>query len=80
MWTRYDSPQVFKSFVDADGFADTANSQNVGGYGDWRLPTEEELLSLVDERFKPTIDQLFQCEPRHYICKTPLKAVRSSRR
>ena len=33
----------------------------LGGYSDWRLPSEEELKSIVDYgRYKPAIDPIFQ--------------------
>ncbi len=33
---------------------------NVGGVKDWRLPTREELLSIVDlTRFNPAVDPIF---------------------
>jgi hypothetical protein len=40
--------------------------------GGWRLPTIQELLSLVDyERFDPAIAPVFECRPNYYWTATP---------
>ena len=45
---------------DTEDFIHALNSDNFGGFSDWRLPTTEELLSIVDyERYDPSIDTTY---------------------
>jgi len=57
-------------FADAKKLAENCG---VGDHTDWRLPTIEELLSLVDyTRCKPAIDTaFFRCESSWYWSSTP---------
>lgn len=43
-----------------------------GGHSDWRLPTREELESILDlTRSDPAIDPVFSCESAWYWTSTP---------
>ena len=48
------------SGTDTQDFIETLNSEDHGGFSDWRLPTREELYSIVDYgRHNPAIDTAF---------------------
>jgi len=48
------------SGTDTEDFINTLNSAEFGGYSDWRLPTREELRSIVDYgRNYPAIDTAY---------------------
>ena len=52
------------SFCNTSAYADRVNQSNYCGYSDWRLPTANELLSLVDDQRKknkvaPLLDTRF---------------------
>jgi hypothetical protein len=53
MWQQQEAGKRF-TWNDAMQYARTSN---FAGYSDWRLPTIEELKSLIDEKYKPTINQ-----------------------
>lgn len=65
MWTQADSPQRM-NWQEALAYAQTKNSENYLGHGDWHLPDAKELQSLVDysrspdATASPAIDLLFQ--------------------
>jgi len=43
--------------TDTEDFIDTLNTESYGGFSDWRVPTREELRSIVDSsQFDPSID------------------------
>lgn len=52
------------SFCNTHAYADRVNQSNYCGYSDWRLPTAEELLSLINptrkqQNIKPLLDTHF---------------------
>ena len=54
MWTIDDIADDRMNWNDADA---AAKAVTLGGFNDWRLPTRQELLTLVDDtRFGPAID------------------------
>jgi hypothetical protein len=42
----------------------------LGGYGDWRLPPKDELLTIVIHGNNPTIDPVFDCRSAKYWTST----------
>ena len=68
MWQKGGSPSDMK-FDSAVKYVEELNSSRFGGYGDWRLPTIEELCSLMEgtpnnsEKF---MDNLF--DPAQGLC------------
>ncbi len=48
MWQQSGSDEDL-TYAEAQDYIKTLNSANFGGYHDWRLPTVEELLSLVEK-------------------------------
>lgn len=47
MWQQAGSSQ-FKSYQKALGYAQELNQGRFGGFNNWRLPTKEELMSLIE--------------------------------
>lgn len=44
----YDPSGLYGSATDASGFVTAVNTTNLCGYSDWRMPTADELQSIVD--------------------------------
>ena len=44
----YDPDHLYGTASDASGFVSAVNASNLCGHGDWRLPTADELQSIVD--------------------------------
>ena len=69
IWSRATLPAGRRNWKDAQKAAATCT---LGGFSDWRLPTVQELLSIVDyERTQPAIDPVFECEDSWYWTGTP---------
>ena len=58
------NPNDTSSFCNSSAYAERVNQSNYCGYSDWRLPTSEELLTLVDstrvqQDIRPRLDTRF---------------------
>lgn len=63
--------------TDTEDFTNALNSDNFGGFSDWRLPTIEELLSIVDyERYDPSIDTFYFPNTKSYYYWSSITNVR----
>lgn len=68
MWMKEGSQERLK-YEEVEEFVVELNKEQ---YPDWRLPTIEELFSLVDfTRREPAINPLFKCESAGYWSSTP---------
>jgi len=71
-WTRRNVGGKRMTWSDAKAACTAARE---GGFDDWRLPTIQELLTLVDySRTQPAIDPAFECESNWYWSATPYSA------
>lgn len=70
MWSRENVPGGRMSWAKAK---EACAKLELGGFSDWRLPTIQELLTLVDyERHEPAINtDFFACESSWYWTSTP---------
>lgn len=67
MWQREGSKERM-NWDDANKYC---KSSEVGSYKDWRLPTKEELESILDLNKKdPAINPIFKCESAGYWSST----------
>ena len=68
MWQRGDDG-VKKNWKDADKYC---KELQLNGYKDWRLPSIDELVSIVDKnRFAPAINtKVFNCKNSYYWSST----------
>ena len=67
MWQKGGSPHPVTR-EKAELYAENVNRDRLGGYSDWRLPTLEELASLMERSWKNHdlfIDPLFEKTQRH---------------
>jgi len=68
MWMKEGSQERL-TYAQAEDFVSELNKEQ---YPDWRLPTREELLTLVDDtKYNPAINPIFKCEPAGYWTSTP---------
>jgi Protein of unknown function (DUF1566) len=72
MWTR----KTIGKGLNWSAAKEACSKLREGGFEDWRLPTIQELLSLVDySRTSPAIDtSAFECESNWYWSATPYSA------
>lgn len=72
MWAKEGSGSEL-NFKSAEKYCKDLVLPSKGGYTDWRLPTREELLTIVDDKkFDPAIDPVFVCKSSWYWTATPL--------
>lgn len=69
-WSRGNVPGGRMNWAKAK---EACTALRLGGFTDWRLPTIQELLTLIDyERHEPAINtDFFQCESSWYWTSTP---------
>ena len=58
--------------TDTEDFIDTLNSESYGGFSDWRVPTREELRSIVDYDRTVNTDYFPNTVPASYWSSTTL--------
>ena len=69
MWTKANVGSKALNWKDAKAAAEAVR---IGDSTDWRLPTIQELLTLVDyDRHDPAIDPVFKCDSTWYWTSTP---------
>lgn len=67
MW---DNRDLCKKYTHDEAMRE-AETMSVAGYTDWRLPTIEELVSIVDySKYNPAIDNIFNCQSSRYWLST----------
>ena len=69
MWQKEGSQERL-NYAQAEEFVAELNKEQ---YPDWRIPTREELESILDlERREPTINPMFECQSAGYWSSTPV--------
>lgn len=62
LWQQ-ESPDGTYTWEDAHNYC---KSLRLAGHTDWRLPTIEELKTLINKKYMPTIDPIFNCKSWWY--------------
>jgi hypothetical protein len=71
LWQQSPSDKTF-IWEDAKRYC---KSLMLAGYGDWRLPTFDEIKVLINRKYQPTIDPIFKCKPGIYWSSSTLVGV-----
>jgi hypothetical protein len=71
-WMQATAPGTY-SWQQALDYADDLNDNNTFGYDDWRVPSIEDLSSIVDAgRYDPAIEPVFSAEDSAYWSSTSI--------
>jgi hypothetical protein len=71
MWEQHPSPVRYSWLQATDERIAALNTQPLGGYTDWRLPTRVELVTLIDDtRYDPACDPILTCQSNFYWSAT----------
>ena len=66
-WENHQKMPTSMSWDKAHGYVNRLNARAYAGHADWRLPTVQELVSLVDyTRHDPAIDPAFEHTVSYY--------------
>jgi hypothetical protein len=66
MWQRKGPPRKYT----LQQAIDYCRGLTLGDFTDWRLPTIDELKTLINVTREPTISQVFQCQRNWYLSST----------
>ena len=67
LWQQSSSTKQY-TWKDAHTYCEKLN---LAGYKDWRLPTIEELKTLIEKEHQPTICPVFECKSDWYWSSSP---------